>query len=171
MRTASELAGMIAHVIREGLEGLVLKGVHTVYEPGKRHWLKVKKDYLQGGAMADSADLVVLGGYLGKQFFDLACSLKLGILRFSYLKEFGVKLSKLWTVLPIQKYILCFRTPLPGTGNKGGMCSVFLMGCYCTASNTWKTVCKVGNGYAVYIIRSELFISLDLSCYVKSFLI
>ena len=75
---------MIAHVIREGLEGLVLKGVHTVYEPGKRHWLKVKKDYLQGGAMADSADLVVLGGYLGKQFFDLACSLKLGILRFSY---------------------------------------------------------------------------------------
>jgi len=48
--------------------------------------------------MADSADLVVLGGYLG-------------------------------------------------TGNKGGMCSVFLMGCYCTASNVWKTVCKVGNGH------------------------
>ena len=50
--------------------------------------------------MADSADLVVLGGYLG-------------------------------------------------TGNKGGMCSVFLMGCYCPASKMWKTVCKVGNGYVV----------------------
>ncbi|KAF4073205.1 hypothetical protein AMELA_G00256240 [Ameiurus melas] len=31
------------------------------YEPGKRHWLKVKKDYLNEGAMADTADLVVLG--------------------------------------------------------------------------------------------------------------
>jgi DNA ligase-3 len=29
------------------------------YEPGKRHWLKVKKDYLNDGAMADSADLVM----------------------------------------------------------------------------------------------------------------
>ena len=38
---------MISHVLREGLEGLVLKGVETIYEPGKRHWLKVKKDYLQ----------------------------------------------------------------------------------------------------------------------------
>ena len=36
-----------------------------IYEPGKRHWLKVKKDYLAEGAMADSADLVVLGAYFG----------------------------------------------------------------------------------------------------------
>ena len=35
------------------------------YEPGKRHWLKVKKDYLAEGAMADTADLVVLGAYFG----------------------------------------------------------------------------------------------------------
>ena len=40
-----------------------LKGL---YEPGKRHWLKVKKDYLNEGAMADSADLVVLGAWHGK---------------------------------------------------------------------------------------------------------
>ena len=53
--------------------------------------------YRSGGAMADSADLVVLGGYLG-------------------------------------------------TGNKGGMCSIFLMGCLDPVTNTWKTVCKVGNG-------------------------
>lgn len=35
------------------------------YEPGKRHWLKVKKDYLNEGAMADTADLVVLGAFYG----------------------------------------------------------------------------------------------------------
>ena len=34
-----------------------------VYEPGKRRWLKVKKDYLSDGSMADSADLIVLGAY------------------------------------------------------------------------------------------------------------
>lgn len=39
--------------------------LQSVYEPGKRHWLKVKKDYLQGGAMADTADLIVLGAYYG----------------------------------------------------------------------------------------------------------
>lgn len=33
--------------------------------PGKRHWLKIKRDYLADGAMADSADLVVLGAYMG----------------------------------------------------------------------------------------------------------
>lgn len=36
------------------------------YEPGKRHWLKVKKDYLNEGAMADTADLVVLGAFYGQ---------------------------------------------------------------------------------------------------------
>lgn len=37
----------------------------SIYEPGKRHWLKVKKDYLHQGSMADSADLIVLGAYYG----------------------------------------------------------------------------------------------------------
>ena len=45
----------------EGLEGLVLKDPEGVYEPGKRHWLKMKKEYLQEGAMADTVDLVCLG--------------------------------------------------------------------------------------------------------------
>lgn len=35
------------------------------YEPGKRHWQKIKKDYLFDGAIADSADLVVLGAWFG----------------------------------------------------------------------------------------------------------
>ncbi|KAJ0061914.1 hypothetical protein NL108_013789, partial [Boleophthalmus pectinirostris] len=63
---AADLADMITRVIREGLEGLVLKDVKGTYEPGKRHWLKVKKDYLNEGAMADTADLVVLGAFYGK---------------------------------------------------------------------------------------------------------
>ncbi|KAG9341438.1 hypothetical protein JZ751_019247 [Albula glossodonta] len=63
---AADLADMITRVIREGLEGLVLKDIKGMYEPGKRHWLKVKKDYLNEGAMADTADLVVLGAFYGK---------------------------------------------------------------------------------------------------------
>ena len=49
----------------QGLEGLVIKDPLSTYEPGKRHWLKVKKDYLNEGAMADTADLVALGGWYG----------------------------------------------------------------------------------------------------------
>jgi ATP-dependent DNA ligase I len=60
-----ELSDMIKDVLNQGLEGLVLKDLKSPYEPGKRHWLKVKKDYLNEGAMADSADLVVLGAWYG----------------------------------------------------------------------------------------------------------
>ncbi|KYQ48394.1 DNA ligase 3 [Trachymyrmex zeteki] len=93
-----DLAGRIVHVLKLGLEGLVLKDIDSKYEPGKRHWLKVKKDYLCGGAMADSADLVVLGAWYG-------------------------------------------------TGNKGGMLSVFLMGCYDERHDKWLTVTKVHTGH------------------------
>ncbi|XP_025602268.2 DNA ligase 3 isoform X1 [Athalia rosae] len=93
-----DLANMIAKVIKLGLEGLVLKDVTGKYEPGKRHWLKVKKDYLLEGAMADTADLVVLGAWYG-------------------------------------------------TGKKGGMKSVFLMGCYDEDKDRWVTVTKVHTGH------------------------
>jgi DNA ligase 3 len=53
----------LGHAIAEGLEGLVIKDVKSFYEPAARHWVKLKKDYLEG--MADSADLVVLGAYYG----------------------------------------------------------------------------------------------------------
>ncbi|NXC36178.1 DNLI3 ligase, partial [Campylorhamphus procurvoides] len=103
---ASDLADMITRVIREGLEGLVLKDIKAsshllftgVYEPGKRHWLKVKKDYLNEGAMADTADLVVLGAFYGQ-------------------------------------------------GSKGGMMSIFLMGCYDPKSEKWCTVTKCSGGH------------------------
>ncbi|EJW69954.1 hypothetical protein WUBG_19138, partial [Wuchereria bancrofti] len=56
---------LVLKTIDEGLEGLVLKDLDSIYEPGKRHWLKVKKDYLQGGDMADTADLILLGAFYG----------------------------------------------------------------------------------------------------------
>lgn len=68
-----DLAKMIAKVLKLGLEGLVLKNVDGFYEPGKRHWLKVKKDYLFDGKMADTADLLVLGGWFGKFRFYMFC--------------------------------------------------------------------------------------------------
>eukprot|EP00090_Calanus_glacialis_P001127 TRINITY_DN10792_c0_g1_i1.p1 TRINITY_DN10792_c0_g1~~TRINITY_DN10792_c0_g1_i1.p1 ORF type:complete len:1194 (-),score=363.16 TRINITY_DN10792_c0_g1_i1:78-3470(-) len=94
----SQLAGMIKSVLDQGLEGLVLKDVMGTYEPGKRHWLKVKKDYLNEGAMADTADLVVLGGWFG-------------------------------------------------TGQKGGLMSSFLLGCYDHVADKWCTVTKCAMGF------------------------
>ncbi|XP_013192403.2 DNA ligase 3 [Amyelois transitella] len=98
IRKPADLAKMIAEVLQLGLEGLVLKDLESLYEPGKRHWLKVKKDYLFDGAMADTADLVVLGAWFG-------------------------------------------------TGKKGGMMSVFLMGCYDSRRKKWLTVTKVHTGH------------------------
>ncbi|CAK9798733.1 DNA ligase 3 [Anthophora quadrimaculata] len=95
---SKDLLEMIGKVFKMGLEGLVLKDIESKYEPGKRHWLKVKKDYLFGGKMADSADLVVLGAWYG-------------------------------------------------TGNKGGMMSIFLMGCYDEDHGNWVTVTKVHTGH------------------------
>ncbi|XP_077285020.1 DNA ligase 3 [Arctopsyche grandis] len=95
---SKQLQEMMCQVFELGLEGLVLKDLESKYEPGKRHWLKVKKDYLLDGAMADSADLVVLGAWFG-------------------------------------------------SGKKGGMLSVFLMGCYDQSKNQWLTVTKVSGGH------------------------
>uniref|UniRef100_A0A5K3FPH4 BRCT domain-containing protein n=2 Tax=Mesocestoides corti TaxID=53468 RepID=A0A5K3FPH4_MESCO len=97
-QTKDELNDLMARVFAEGLEGLVIKMNDSVYEPGKRHWIKIKKDYLAEGAMADSADLVVLGAYFG-------------------------------------------------TGNKGGMMSVFLMGAFDPAIDQFCTVTKCANGF------------------------
>lgn len=65
LKTKDDLVDMTKEVLKKGLEGLVLKGVNQPYEPGKRRWLKVKKDYLLKGAIADTADLVVLGAWFG----------------------------------------------------------------------------------------------------------
>eukprot|EP00026_Physarum_polycephalum_P000759 Phypoly_transcript_00760.p1 GENE.Phypoly_transcript_00760~~Phypoly_transcript_00760.p1 ORF type:complete len:1368 (+),score=261.80 Phypoly_transcript_00760:145-4104(+) len=58
-----DLCLMMTKVMQEGLEGLVIKDIKSIYEPGNRHWIKLKKDYLNG--MADSADMVVIGANFG----------------------------------------------------------------------------------------------------------
>ncbi|EDW97093.2 DNA ligase 3 [Drosophila yakuba] len=65
LKTTRELAVMTARVLHANLEGVVLKSPSSTYQPGKRNWLKVKKDYLFDGKMADTADLVVLGAWYG----------------------------------------------------------------------------------------------------------
>ncbi|KAH8311722.1 hypothetical protein KR044_007674 [Drosophila immigrans] len=97
LKTQKELALMTAKVLQASLEGVVLKSPSGTYQPGKRNWLKVKKDYLFGGKMADTADLVVLGAWYG-------------------------------------------------SGKKGGVLSIFLMGCYDARVKLWKTVTKVHSG-------------------------
>lgn len=65
LSTKEELLKMVSCVLKQGLEGLVLKRADGEYEPNKRHWWKIKKDYLCEGSLADSADLVVLGAWFG----------------------------------------------------------------------------------------------------------
>ena len=65
IKSETKLRELMENAIHKNLEGLVLKDSKGIYSPNKRHWLKMKKDYLGEGEMADSADLVVLGAYKG----------------------------------------------------------------------------------------------------------
>ncbi|XBW37680.1 hypothetical protein QEN19_003262 [Hanseniaspora menglaensis] len=64
-----EVSKFLDQSIQDKCEGLMVKalsGVKSIYEPDSRskHWMKLKKDYLQG--VGDSLDLVILGAYFGK---------------------------------------------------------------------------------------------------------
>lgn len=39
-----QLVDMIKEVFSLGLEGLMIKDTKSIYEPGKRHWMKVVKN-------------------------------------------------------------------------------------------------------------------------------
>eukprot|EP00484_Ammonia_sp_Unknown_P014854 CAMPEP_0197073090 /NCGR_PEP_ID=MMETSP1384-20130603/210427_1 /TAXON_ID=29189 /ORGANISM="Ammonia sp." /LENGTH=876 /DNA_ID=CAMNT_0042511915 /DNA_START=8 /DNA_END=2639 /DNA_ORIENTATION=+ len=65
VKDADAVQELMEKAIEENQEGLVLKDSAAKYIPAGRKWLKMKKDYLFGGAMADSCDLCVLGAYKG----------------------------------------------------------------------------------------------------------
>jgi len=60
-----EMEGFFAEAIEQGGEGVVLKDVTSIYEAGTRgwKWIKFKKDYRR--ELADTFDLVVVGGIYG----------------------------------------------------------------------------------------------------------
>lgn len=61
-----ELSTFLDESVTHGTEGLIVKTLDDSYEPSKRssHWLKLKKDYLDG--VGDTFDLVPIGAWYGK---------------------------------------------------------------------------------------------------------
>ncbi len=65
-RELDELSTFLNEAVNVGTEGLIVKTLDSTYEPSKRsaHWLKLKKDYLEG--VGDTFDLVPIGAWYGK---------------------------------------------------------------------------------------------------------
>jgi DNA ligase 1 len=61
-----ELGRFLDESVEAGTEGLIVKTLADSYEPSKRsmHWLKLKKDYLEG--VGDTFDLVPIGAWFGR---------------------------------------------------------------------------------------------------------
>lgn len=66
VKTAKELEDYFASNIASGLEGLVVKKIDSIYQPGKRNfnWIKLKRQ--EEGHLEDTVDCVVLGYYAGE---------------------------------------------------------------------------------------------------------
>jgi DNA ligase-1 len=66
INTAQELENYFLQNISAGLEGLVVKKIDSVYQPGKRNfnWIKLKRQ--ETGHLDDTLDCVVLGYYAGE---------------------------------------------------------------------------------------------------------
>lgn len=65
IKTAQELERYFLETVGEGLEGLVVKRMDAIYQPGKRNfnWIKLKRQ--EEGHVEDTIDCVVLGYYAG----------------------------------------------------------------------------------------------------------
>eukprot|EP00884_Botryococcus_braunii_P018910 jgi/Botrbrau1/5702/Bobra.0071s0035.1 len=61
-----ELESFLNEAVAAGTEGLIVKTLDSTYEPSKRsaHWLKLKKDYLEG--VGDTFDVVPIGAWFGR---------------------------------------------------------------------------------------------------------
>ena len=66
IQTAKELENYFNENIASGLEGLVVKRLDSIYQPGKRNfnWIKLKRQ--EEGHLEDTIDCVILGYYAGE---------------------------------------------------------------------------------------------------------
>jgi len=65
IESADQLSLYFEHAMSTGLEGIVVKKIDALYQPGKRssNWVKLKRQ--ERGELADTLDCVVLGYYRG----------------------------------------------------------------------------------------------------------
>ncbi|MEW5310040.1 MAG: hypothetical protein WDW38_001873 [Sanguina aurantia] len=61
-----ELQAFLSEAVDASTEGLIVKTLADTYEPSRRssHWLKLKKDYMDG--VGDTLDVVPIGAWYGK---------------------------------------------------------------------------------------------------------
>ena len=64
--SAEELGAFFSEAVQHNEEGVMIKDRDAPYEPGKRRWFKLKRDYIVGANRAESVDLAVLGAYHGR---------------------------------------------------------------------------------------------------------
>lgn len=76
MNSFSRLHALFSKTIEEGKEGLMIKGLNSVYMPGKRsNWMKVKPDYMAG--LGDSGEYIIIGAMFDPRNTFLAVSSEL----------------------------------------------------------------------------------------------
>ncbi|MDR0462994.1 MAG: ATP-dependent DNA ligase [Pseudomonadales bacterium] len=65
---AGELKNYHEQLLREGLEGAVIKQIDSTYQSGRKgwQWVKIKEEEGSRGMLNDTLDLVVMGYYFGK---------------------------------------------------------------------------------------------------------
>ncbi len=66
IHSAQELENYFIEEIASGLEGLVVKKPHAIYQPGKRNFNWIKLKYQAADKLQDTIDVVIMGYYPGK---------------------------------------------------------------------------------------------------------
>ena len=61
-----DITSFFEKAIARNEEGVIIKQIESVYVPKERStsWMKLKSDYIDG--MADTLDIIIIGGYYGE---------------------------------------------------------------------------------------------------------
>ncbi|MFQ5493484.1 MAG: ATP-dependent DNA ligase [Candidatus Dojkabacteria bacterium] len=65
VKSAKEMEDVFQKYVSDGLEGIIVKGLDTHYDPGTRNYDWIKLKAASQSHMADTVDAVVMGYYLG----------------------------------------------------------------------------------------------------------